>query len=377
MKKIMKKTNAFFGSVLLVLLLACFTACENPIISRWWDDPEPEFEYIPVLKNVPQISYRTIIEEKWLTIIEQLPPEVITEYIYITLPPEIVYEIVYEIKEVEVIVERIVEVEVIKEVIREIVIENTVYLNPTPEQIIEYIRENPEIILQVITENEVIREEVIKVIRELLTDEQIKEIIQNLPPEILLEYLTDVQIKYIVESMPPEMMIQYLTEEQVKYIIEQQPPHKILQSIKIINIEYIIFSGNSEEYNGPPGPGAATNLTSQERASNDRIIASMAEMLADNPGFLVILHGHANPVLFTPEELAELDQISRSRANAVKDVLEERFLVISGGIPIDSERRVSAVGYGGGNNISLPEGTYAGLNRRVEVILFEIQSMTM
>jgi hypothetical protein len=37
---------------------------------------------------------------------------------------------------------------------------------------------------------------------------------------------------------------------------------------------------------------------------------------------------------------------------------------------------VSAIGYGGGNNLSLPEGTYAGLNRRVEVILFEIQTMT-
>ena len=373
----MKKRNVFLGSVLLVLTFVCFIACGNPIISRWWDDPEPEFEYIPILKNVPQISYRTIIEEKWLTIIEQLPPEVITEYIYITLPPEIIYEVIHEIQEVEVVVERIVEVEVIKEVIREIVIENTVYVDPTPEQIVEYIRENPEVILQVITENEIIREEVIQVIREFLTDEEIKEIIQSLPPEILLEYLTDVQIRYIIENMPPEMLIQYLTQEQIKYIIDQQPPQVILQSIRIINIEYIIFSGNSEVYNGPPGPGAATNLTAQERASNDRIIASMAAMLDNNPSFLVILHGHANPVSFTPEELAELDQISRNRANAVKDALEKKFLDISGGVPIDSERRVSAVGYGGGNNISLPEGTYAGLNRRVEVILFEIQSMTM
>jgi len=376
MKRFAVKTRrAFFGFVLLALVSACFIACENPVISKWWDEKEPEFQYIPVLKTVPQISYETIINEKLVTIIEQLPPKVIYEYIYTTLPPEIITQIVTEEKEV--IVEKIVEVEVIKEVIKEIVKENTVYLEPTPEQIIEYIKENPEVILEVIRESEVIREEVIKVILEYLTDEQIKEIIQNLPPEIIFEYLTEIQIKYIIDQLPPDKIIEYLTEEQIKYIIDQQPPHVILQSIHIIGIEYILFSGNAEVYNAPPGPGGASDLTAQERTSNDRIIDSMVQLLVDNPGFLIIFHGHANPVTFTPEELAELEVISLNRANSAADTLVRRYLDFSGGTPINDGRRVSAVGYGGVNNISLPEGTYAGLNRRVEVILFEIQTISM
>ena len=372
MKINLKKVFRVF--TITAIVCACFAACENPIMGEWWrDSQQPEVEYVALLKKVPQITYERIIEEKYITIIEQLPPEVITEYIFETLPPEVIFEIV----EVEVIHEQIVEVEVIREVIREIVIKETEYLDPTPEQIIEYIKQNPDVIIEVIRENEVIREEIITVIREYLTDEQIKEIIKELPPELIMEYLTDVQIKYIIQNMPPEQIIQYLDRDQIIYIINQQPPQVILQNIKIITIEYIIFSGDSIVYNGPPGPGATTDLSSQERITNDRIVDSMARILAENPNYMIILHGHANPVNFTPEELEELDIMSRERAVSVQGELERKFLGFSGGVPIDSERRVSAIGYGGGKNISLPAGSYAQLNRRVEVILFEITSMTL
>ena len=128
----MKKGSALIVFVLLVLVCAGFTACENYIIGKWWEERQsPELEYIPVIKFVPQYIYEIMIEK-------------VPEIIYVNLPPEIIYETIID----------------------------QVSVGPTLEQIIEYLKENPEKII------------------EYLTVDQIKEIISKQPPEIILQNIS-------------------------------------------------------------------------------------------------------------------------------------------------------------------------------------------
>jgi len=47
----MKRKKAFLIIALLAIVCTLFTTCENPIIEKWWQDPEPE--YIVLEKLVP------------------------------------------------------------------------------------------------------------------------------------------------------------------------------------------------------------------------------------------------------------------------------------------------------------------------------------
>ena len=83
-----KNAKLVFGLVLLVC--ACFTTCdwENPVMGKWWVDPEPEepgepeYIYVGILKNIPVPQYiyetviQTVVEEK---IIEKIIPTPVTE----------------------------------------------------------------------------------------------------------------------------------------------------------------------------------------------------------------------------------------------------------------------------------------------------------
>jgi len=354
----MKKRNTLIVFILLTLVFSGFTMCENDIIGKWWDDEQrAEIEYIPVTKVVPQIVYERIVEK-------------VIETIYEQLPPEIIYEIVSQT--VEVTIDRIVEVEKIVEVAREVIVEKEIYINPTPEEIKIYIKENPEIIIEVIREDNTLYEIIKEIVLKELSEEELKEIIKNLPPEIIYTYLTDLQIKYI---------------------ILQQPPQVILQSIEIIDIQYIIFAGESRDFNGPPGSGApagtvgTTPLTPQEISFNLANVFTTASALAANPDYMVILHGNANPVTFTAEETAELKEISSARAVNTAIVLDEEFRGISGaaifgqgdiitdtdGNNSISTKRLTTSGYGGDRNLSAGSNpNYVALNRRVEMILFRV-----
>ena len=339
----MKKGNTLIVFVLLVLVCAGFTACENNIIRKWWEEGQsPEIEYIPVIKFVPQFIYETIIEKVPEIIFVSLPPETIVEYVYDELPPEIIYEIIIDTIEIEkdVIVEKIIEIitEVIVEKEIEVIVENEIIQNPSPEEILVFIKENPDEIIKILDENH----------------EILKEIIKYLPPEVIYEYLT---------------------EEQIKYIISQQPPEIILQNISIIDIEYIIFAGESSEFNGPPGIGGATMLTPQEKDSNTANVKVIAKALI-NPNYMLILHGNANPVTGNDIEKNELIRISNERAVSVAEALDVEYRKLPGGAAgVYPSERVTTSGYGGERNLAGGSTPYAGLNRRVEIILFRVETI--
>ena len=281
----MKKKNFLIIFGLIVLICACFITCNNPIMDKWWqpeeDKGEPDYDYIAIIKDVPQLIYETIIQEKIIyeTIIAEIPV-IVQEYVYIDRP---------------------------------------------------------------------------------------------VPPEVLLQH------------------------------------------IDIIGIEFIIFSGDQTEYNWPAKGTAISHLKTEELASNNDIVSFMAQSLKENDGiklkpdgitptdkYFLILHGHANPVLRTAAEDMELTQISNDRATATRDAIA----MIYNGVPLPTEppkpppelpaplpgvnrptvmdtdpasptcheltTRVTTKGYGGGRNLSGPSSTYAGLNRRVEAILFTV-----
>jgi hypothetical protein len=365
-------------------------------MKKWWEEPETlELEYIPIVKMVPVVTYETIIEHEFIyqTIIEKIPEyiyetivqeeyiyetiiEKVPEYIYETISEyETIYETVMEevpvyiyeiIKEPEYIYETIVEKEIEYKTVYEIIYETlyetiTVTLPLTEEDIKEYIRDNPAEIIEIIKDNPVFGE----LIKEYIKT-RVKEIIKIIKADPDWKEI----LKEIIKEIPPEEITRYLTEEQVKYIIQQQPPQVILQTIDIIDIEYIIFSGDASAYNGN-SPSGGTSLSTQEKNTNDTIITAMAKALKDNPDYLVILHGHANPVTYSPTEIAELMSISTTRANAVDTALKAKFSDL-GGNTAGWGTRVSASGYGGEKNLSVTNSTYAGLNRRVEMILVRV-----
>ena len=344
----MKNKNKLPVFCLLALLSVCYAACdlENPVMEKWWDEEEQGYNFI--VKNIPIVTIERVVEEKivYETVFIQLPPEIIyenkdiVETIYVQLPPEVIYETIVEYIDVE----KIIYQTVVQEV------EKVITLPPTEEEIIKYIKEHPDEIIKIIKEDHYIYNTIKQTIIQELTKEEIIEIIKQIPPETILEYLT---------------------KEQIEYIVKQQPPELILQTINILAIEYIIFAGESMEYNGPPGPGGSTALNEQEINSNDANIRAIAKYLNSDPDTFIILHGHANPVLGTPEEEQELKIISEGRAKAVAAELLGEL-----GAGFDKAKRMTVTGYGGGRNLSVTGSTtYAGLNRRVEMILFKINTV--
>jgi len=356
------KTKLFIG--LLLLACAVFITCswDNPILEKWWVEPAPEsveqdYIYVPITRYIPEVRYETIIQHETVyeTIIEKLPPEVVYETIYetfyIELPPEIIYEVIKEvvieyetITEYETIYETVIELEVITEYV-EVEIER----QPTEEEIIQYILDNPAKIIKLIKETEILYETL---------------------KELIIQELTKEDIIKIIQSIPPSEIIKYLTEEQIKYIIQQQPAQSILQSIQIIDIEYIIFAGGARIYNGDPVPITGTALTAATKSTNTSIINASLAILEGNDNNLVLLHGHANPVDNTPEEINDLKELSLDRANAVAKEFSDRAKV-------DLTGRMQTKGFGGEGNIAVSSTSNADLNRRVEVILFRIDTTTI
>ncbi|MCL2231433.1 MAG: hypothetical protein FWC01_10105, partial [Treponema sp.] len=153
--------------------------------------------------------------------------------------------------------------------------------------------------------------------------------------------------------------------------------------------EFIIFSGDQVKYNWPAKPPANSNVTLQEQNTNNGIVEEIVADLIDNEEYFLILHGHANVVTGSLQEASELTEISNDRAESVRDAIA---LVYSGGsLPTpanppsqtvigamdpshDLAARITTRGYGGGRSIAGSSTTYAGLNRRVEAILFKVST---
>jgi hypothetical protein len=336
----MKNKTIILIFSLIVFIAVCFPTCDmgNPIMEKWWEEPKPEEEepeYIALIKNVGY--YDIAIKEKivYETIFVNLPPEIITEYVYEQLPPEIIYQTITVPEYIT----------VYQEVIKYI----DVPTPPSKETIIEWLKDPA---------NQDDVKEIIKIIKEQIPVEVIKEIIKEIPPKDIIEYLTD---------------------EQIQYIVSQQPPQRIFQSIKIIGIEYIIFAGDSSVFNGAHGASANTNLTDQETAYNTSTVQTMAELMKANPDYIAMLHGHANPVTFTDGEKSDLIKLSNDRANAVRQVLMADYNKLDGNKPAafenpDLKDRVSCSGYGGEKVLFGNNTQYTALNRRVEMILFQIKT---
>jgi hypothetical protein len=209
-------------------------------------------------------------------------------------------------------------------------------------------------------------------------------IIKDVPIIIYETIITEIPViqTIIIETILVE------TIHETEYIT--LPPEILLQHIEIIAIDFIIFSGGSERYNGPFGAGASSNLTIQEQNTNNSIVNDVLLTLIDDPDCFLILHGHANPVDFTQAELDELNRISTARAISVRDAIAYVYDdILSRTLPLGQTppvapiipemaanhalaERMTTRGYGGGRNIAGSSPTYAGLNRRVEAILFKV-----
>jgi len=149
-------------------------------------------------------------------------------------------------------------------------------------------------------------------------------------------------------------------------------PDMAFQVLNVVTIHYVIFAGEQLEFNNPnPGIGGSSMLTPPQVQFNASIIDIAAEMLIDRPQYRVILHGNANPVLHTTDESIQLAQISLTRANNTAAALAAAFTTKGGDIN-NLMGRMRTVGYGGGLTISDP--LHADLNRRVEVIIFTVET---
>ena len=208
-----------------------------------------------------------------------------------------------------------------------------------------------------------------------------------------------------------EKVVQVIKE--IEYITlitpEVIPSESMHEHLQIVNIDFIIFSGNQSLYNEGPIPLTGTNLSATEKARNDSIIQLMAQTIHDNylrylgstdsthpnfpilptqPDYLrfpffLILHGHANPVDFSPGEISELAALSLARAKSVEEQLHLLFtnthprlpgtVIHPSVVPSDLFKLITTEGYGGGMTINNPnEPVYTALNRRVEMILFTL-----
>ena len=166
----------------------------------------------------------------------------------------------------------------------------------------------------------------------------------------------------IVKTVP-YTVYEAIYETIIKETLVPGDPVTVLQSIKIHAIEYILFSGDQYLYNYPAATGAASNLTEQEKKSNNLTRDAMIQGLINHPTWKLILHGHANPANNTLEEFEDVKILGEKRAEAVLHELP----------PIFQNPDITTVAsYGGDRTLYGVNSTYAALNRRVEMILFEV-----
>ena len=178
---------------------------------------------------------------------------------------------------------------------------------------------------------------------------------------------------------------QTIYETIIETVVEWKdlPPSEVLQSIEIIGIEYIIFSGDQALYNANSPTAGGTSLQPEEKAYNDSTIAAVAKALVDNSDYMIMLHGHANPTTFTEGEIGDLMTLSLNRAKSVETKLNEVIIATSpiggGSSPYPSglpAEKITVSGYGGEKTLFGNNTLYTALNRRVEMILFRIKTVT-
>jgi len=155
-----------------------------------------------------------------------------------------------------------------------------------------------------------------------------------------------------------------VTSNMTLYANWETTPEIIVRQIRIINVSFIDFAGDSVTYNQQHAvPPAISNLSNLQIANNIATLAEVVGILSQNPTFLLQLAGHANRVTQSPSEEADLERVSRARADAIVEELTAKG--------IDTERMIN-VGFNPRNLAQ--DAEHASLNRCVELVIIEIIS---
>ncbi|MCL2411095.1 MAG: InlB B-repeat-containing protein [Treponema sp.] len=160
-----------------------------------------------------------------------------------------------------------------------------------------------------------------------------------------------------------------------KWVANNIPPIEIATRVRVHGVFYVDFAGNSTDFNGLPVWPGTTPLTSEQINGNNSSVRDAASTilkhLNDTNEFVLQLSGHANPTVPRPgesgfnqeqwdKELADLEKISRDRAQSVIDIF------LGKNIP---EASMINMGY---SDRLYGDGSHGSLNRTVEIIIVEI-----
>jgi len=155
-----------------------------------------------------------------------------------------------------------------------------------------------------------------------------------------------------------------VTSNMTLYANWETTPEIIVRQIRIINVSFIDFAGDSTTYNQREAvPPATSNLSNLQIANNTATLAEAVAILTHNPTFLIQLAGHANRVTQSAAEDADLERVSRARADAVLNQMKNKGIA--------AERMIN-VGFNPRNITH--DAEHASLNRCVEMVIIEILS---
>jgi outer membrane protein OmpA-like peptidoglycan-associated protein len=130
--------------------------------------------------------------------------------------------------------------------------------------------------------------------------------------------------------------------------------NEIVKHIVIPSVDSIMFGPDTEQYNA--------NIEQGTRELNEAVLNNIAKTLKENPGFLVRIEGHANPVTNDPAESDSLMTLSRMRADTIAQKLKEKGV---------TEEQMVIVAFGGAKTIT---NDTRNMNRRVELMVIQINS---
>jgi len=145
------------------------------------------------------------------------------------------------------------------------------------------------------------------------------------------------------------------TRTEISEVIRTIPPVEIVRRIAIAQSEFIIFGPDISAFN--------YGIDEDAIALNDLIINYTAETLRENPRYVVRIEGHANPLTYTPSQVAALVALSEERANEVAAILRNM------GVP---DEQIAVAASHGGTRIAARDFDHRNMNRRVELLIKEI-----
>jgi outer membrane protein OmpA-like peptidoglycan-associated protein len=136
-------------------------------------------------------------------------------------------------------------------------------------------------------------------------------------------------------------------------IIKSLPPEEILKVIIVSLNEFILFGPDIGRYN--------IGIDHDAQGLNELVLDAAAQMLKENPGLLVRIEGHANPVTTDPNEADELMALSAMRARGVADRLKAKGV---------SEDQMIVISFGGTRTVTHDHSIW-NRNRRVELMVIQ------